>query len=83
MPIVRNPRIKHLKDLATAVGAKIRVEYTGVGQGEYVLIDKHGEIVCREYDTFDMLDAIQAYYGSHPNYTDARIQFNYMTGEDS
>jgi MoaA/NifB/PqqE/SkfB family radical SAM enzyme len=83
MPIARNPRLKALKELATAVGARIKVEYTGVGQGEYVLLDKDGEPLVREYDTFDMLDSIRAYYGGHPNYAEARAQFNYMTGEDA
>jgi hypothetical protein len=78
MPVARNPRLKPLKELAAAVGAKIKVEYTGIGEGEYVLIDKDGEPVVREADTFDMLDAIQAYYGGHENYAAARAQFDYM-----
>jgi hypothetical protein len=81
--IARNPRLKPLKDLAAAVGAKIKVEYTGIGDGEYVLIDKDGEPVVREYDTFDMLDSIQIYYGGHPKYAEARAQFNYAIGEDA
>jgi hypothetical protein len=79
--IKRNPRVGPLKELAKALGAKIKVEYTDVGEGEYVLLDKDGEPLCRETDTFDMLDSIQVYYGSHPNYADARAQFNYMTSE--
>jgi hypothetical protein len=83
MPIARNPRIKPLKELALAVGAKITVEYTAdPRQAEYVLSDKDGEPVVREYDIYDMLDSIRAYYGGHPNYAEARVQFNYMTGED-
>lgn len=83
MAIARNPRLKPLKDLALAVGAKIKVEYSGVGEGEYVLLDKNGDPVVREYDTFDMLDSIKAYYGGHDNYSEARAQFNYMTREDN
>jgi hypothetical protein len=83
MAIARNPRLKPLKELAVAVGAKIKVEYTGLGQAEYVLLDKNGEPLVREFDTFDMLDSIQVYYGGHPNYADARVQFNYITGEDN
>lgn len=83
MAIARNPRLKPLKDLAAAVGAKIKVEYTGLGQGEYVLIDNKGEPVVREYDTFDMVDSIKAYYGGHKDFKEALAQFNYMTGEDA
>ena len=82
MSVVRNPRVNPLKELAAAVGAKIKVEYGEVGEAEYVLIDKNGEPVCHEYDTFDMLDAIRDYYGGHENYPEARAQFNYATGED-
>lgn len=82
MTTARNTILKPLKELADAVDAKIKVEHSD-GQSEYVLIDKHGEHVVREYDVFDMLDSIAAYYGSHPNYTEARAQFNYMTGEDN
>lgn len=83
MPIARNPRLKPLKELAAAVGAKIKVEYDGPGTAEYVLFDKDGEQLVREYDCFDMLDSIQVYYGGHSNYAAARAQFNYMTGEDN
>lgn len=80
MPITRNPRIKPLKDFASALGAKIEVEYTDtIGQGEYVLFDKDGNQLVREYDTYDMLDSLEAYYGGHPAYDDAREQFDYMT----
>ena len=83
MPIARNPRLRLLKEFAAALGAKIKVEYTEpLGQGEYVLLDKNGEPLVREYDLYDMLDSIKVYYGSHPNYAEARAQFNYMVGED-
>lgn len=82
MPVARNPRLKPLKELAAAVGAQIKVEYTGLGEGQYVLLDKGERVGGAEYDTFDMLDTIQAYYGGHPNYKEARIQFNYVTGEE-
>ncbi len=83
MPVARNPRLKPLKELAAAVDAKIKVEYTGLGEGQYILLDKNNEQVGgAEYDAFDMLDTIEAYYGSHPSYKEARIQFNYVTGEE-
>jgi hypothetical protein len=74
--------VKPLKEFAAAVGAKITVEYEGIGEAVYVLIDKNGEPVVREHDTFDMLDSIQAYYGGHPNYAEARAQFDYMTKDN-
>lgn len=83
MPIARNPRLKPLKEFAASLGARIKVEYDGsVNQAEYVLIDSKGEPVVREYDLYDMLDSIKAYYGGHPNYAEARAQFNYTTGEE-
>ena len=81
MPIARNPRLKPLQEFARAVGAKIKVEYSDVIGGEYVLIDKDNEPIAREYDTYDMLDNLQAYYGSHPAYQDALAQFKYMVSE--
>jgi hypothetical protein len=83
MPIARNPRLKPLKELAIAVGAKIKIDYIGIGDGQYVLYDSRREILAREYDAFDMLDAIEAYYGSHENYITARAQYNYMTGNEA
>lgn len=82
MPIVRNPRVKPMKEFAAQLGAKIKVEYPEVGVAMYVLYDSKGERLVSEYDTFDMLDSIQAYLGGHPNYAEARAQFNYMAGED-
>ncbi len=78
MPIARNPRLKLLKEFALEVGAKIKVEYPRIGEIVLVLVDKDGEPVAREHDTFDMLDTIQAYYGGHPRYAEARQQFDYM-----
>ncbi len=80
--IARNSRLNPLKELAKAVGAKIKVEYFGVGQAEYVLLDKDGEPLVREFDCFDMLDSLKVYYGSHSAFADALAQFNYATGED-
>ena len=82
MPIVRNPRVKHIKEFAAQLGGKIKVEYPEAGVAMYVLFDAEGERLVSEYDTFDMLDSIQAYFGGHPKYAEARAQFNYMTGED-
>lgn len=77
MAIARNPRLKPLKAFAQQVGARIKVDYTGVGDGEYVLIDKDDEPVTRETDIGQMLDTLQAYYGGHENYTDALEEFRY------
>ena len=82
MPIVRNPRVKPIKEFAATLGAKIKVEYPEVGIAMYVLYDGKGERLVSEYDTFDMLDSMQAYFGSHPDYDKARAQFNYMTSEN-
>lgn len=82
MPIARNPRLKPLRELAEALGAKIKVEYGNTPDMLLVLM-KNGEPLVSEYDTYDMLDSIQVYLGGHPNYQEARAQFNYATGEDS
>lgn len=82
MPIVRNLRIKPIKEFAVALGAKIKVEYPEVGVAMFVLYDGKGERLVSEYDTFDMLDSIQAYFGGHPDYAKERAQFNYTAGED-
>ena len=82
-PITRNRVLKPLKNFATAVGAKIRIQYTNLGEGQYELLDKDGERLVLEYDAYDMLDSISAYYGSHPRYEEALAQFNYMTNRET
>jgi hypothetical protein len=48
----------------------------------YRLRDAKGEPVCIEYDAEDAAQSIAVYAGSHPGYTEARIQYAYATGED-
>lgn len=80
MPIARNYRLKPLKEFAATVGAKITIEYAReLSLAWYVLTDKRGDTIAREYDICDMLDAMAAYYGGHPDYGDARAQYDYMT----
>jgi hypothetical protein len=83
MPITRNPRVQPMKEFAASLGAKIKVEYPEVGLATYVLYDGKGERLVSEYDTFDMLDSIEAYFGGHPDYVEARAQFEYMTSQSA
>lgn len=76
MGIARNPRLAALRDAASIVGAKIKIEYIGLGHGVYVLYDLSGERLCSEEDTHDMLDALNAYFGSHPRWEDAITEYN-------
>ena len=74
-------KVKALKELATSVGARINCYNRDTGM-EYILGDKDGANIVMEYDLYDMLDSVEAYYGSHPSYAEARARFNYATGED-
>lgn len=76
MGIARNPRLRPLKALAQAVGAKITVGYDRIGEGVYILIDKDGEPVAHEADTYDMLDCIAELYGGHEAYRDALEEYH-------
>ncbi len=79
MPIVRNSRVRPLKEFATRVGAKIKVEYTTVGEADYVLFDRAGERLTSASDTYDMLDALAAYFGGHEEYKSALEDFHEAT----
>lgn len=74
---------KAMQEFAKAVGLSIRREFEADGLPSYWLLDGKGERLVMEYDSHDMVDSIAIYAGSHPNFSHARAQFNYMTGEDS
>ncbi|MGH6862730.1 MAG: hypothetical protein ACRECN_00395 [Methylocella sp.] len=75
MPRARNSKMRLLQDFAAAVGAKIKIDYIGPGVQEYALINKHNEMLVRGGPQA-MLSAIEAYYGAHRSYEDARREFD-------
>jgi len=78
-----SPDTKHLKDLAKAVGMKVTAIYDGdVASAVYRLFDGKGQELVMEYDHNDMIDSLKVYAAGHPDFKEALVQYNYMTGED-
>lgn len=74
-------RNRALTEFARAVNLGISIKREE-GVLTYRLRDAQGEPLCIEYDAEDAAQSIAVYAGSHPGYTEARIQYAYATGED-
>lgn len=70
-------RVTKLQEFAATVGLKLKREVQEDGSIDLVLY-QNGEPLCTEPDCIDMEYSIQVYAGSHPDYADAKAQYEYM-----
>mgnify|MGYP007070561353 CR=1 FL=1 len=61
---------RNVKDLAAAVGLKVKAE-----DGSFVLYCG-GEILCHNTSISELLESIEVYKGGHANYTAAVLDYN-------
>ena len=74
-------RNRALTEFAQAVNLRIRIRRDN-GATEYRLLDAKGEPLCIDDTDEDAAQSIAVYAGSHPAFSEARVQYGYAIGEE-